>query len=302
MIRVASLSLLPLLVSAFLFVSCGSDKPGGGNAGAGGAQDSLDLAAAKEAKQLVKSFPSPMQLAQLLKRAGATYNGDLLNPQNRVTNYQTTPVRSMNLGVYSADMAYANVFEQKQEALKYLSAVRRLANDLGLEGVFDKDLENAVRRNENNQDSLVRIFSNTLADLKTRLHQNQQPQILNLMFAGGFIEGLYLALETYQDAPNPEIAQQIGEQKFNLEQLLEYTRPYKDEPEFAEVYSGLLQLQRVFAKVKENYSGPDEQATAQEDGVVTVGNDLKLEVTPEIIKELQNITLPLRQQIVAEAS
>jgi hypothetical protein len=275
-----------------LLTACGGEQTSGSTG-----TDSLDVNLADEVQRQVRSFPSPVQLAALLKQAGAQYNGGLLHPENRVSSYQTTTPQALNLGVYSADMAYANIFEQRQVASRYLAAVRSLSSKLGLDGVFGRNLEDRVRANEQNQDSLVAIFSETLAEIKTRLHENQQPQILNFMFVGGFVEGLHLAIGTYKARPNEQLLKSIGEQKFNIEQLMEYVEPLKTEAGFAEVHAQLVKLKAVFDQVTITYTAPTGESNTQGE-VVRVQNQNNVQITPEVVQQLEATLAPLRKQIV----
>lgn len=293
--RIHTLILLFALAISLLGAGC----KGGGNTGDGThPHDSLDVNLADQANRIINSFPSPAQMAAMLKRAGAPYDANLLNPDANVANYQTTVAKALNLGVYSADLAYANLNEQRQVALKYLSAVRRLAQDLGLDGIFGQSLENRVRANEQHQDSLVAIFAETLADIKTRLHENQQPQILNFMFAGGFVEGLHLALGLYKTKPSEELATQIGEQKINLESLLEYLEPFKAESGFAPIHAKLLALKAAYAEVAIEYTAPAAEAPAPASGVVHVQNRNTVRISPEAIGKIREALAPLRASIV----
>lgn len=280
-------------------LALGGCKGGGTEGGGTATTDSLDINLADQANRIINSFPSPAQMAAMLKRAGAPYDASLLNPDANVTNYQTSVAKALNLGIYSADLAYANLNEQRQVALKYLSAVRRLASDLGLDGVFGQSLETRVRANEQQQDSLVSIFAETLAEIKNRLHENQQPQVLNFMFTGGFVEGLHLSLGLYKTKPTEELATQIGEQKINLERLMEYLEPFKAEAGFADIHAKLVALNTAYQAVQITYTAPTaEAAPAQANGVVHVQNQNTVTITPEAINQIRAALAPLRQAIV----
>jgi hypothetical protein len=285
---------LPMLLAAM--AGCGGSSGGDG----GGANDTLavDTDTQEETDRVVKSFPSPVQMAQLLKNAGATYTPTLLNDPARVRAYQTTNSRALNLGVYSADMAYANTFEKRQTAMKYFTAVRRLSDDLGLENVFTKALENKIEQYEDDQDSLVRVFSKTLAKIKNQLHDADQPEVLNLMFTGAFVEGLHVATSIYQTTPSEDLGHQIAEQKMNHRKLMEYMKPLEGKAGMAEVIGGLKQIGTAYAAIEVSYQSPDQPAQPSRQGVTVIGGTNQIKVTKADIQNLHEAVSSLRTQII----
>ncbi|MDW8159523.1 MAG: hypothetical protein RML72_11710, partial [Bacteroidia bacterium] len=175
----------------------------------------------KKIANVILATPSPLLIANILKSSGAQYEGTLLNPINNLKKYQELEDKALNLGAYSADLSYASVFNKKKEALDYFNSVSRLAEDIGVGNVFNKQLKARIDENQENRDSLEKIFAETFAKLRTELKKKNQEHILALMFAGGWIEGLYLATEIWKLNPNSELAFRIAEQKGLLEDILE---------------------------------------------------------------------------------
>ena len=60
------------------------------------------------------SIPSPVQTAFLLKKSGASYRNDILNSPNNISKYSTRFQKSINLGVYGADLGYCLIYNQSQ--------------------------------------------------------------------------------------------------------------------------------------------------------------------------------------------
>ena len=51
------------------------------------------------------SLPSPYQLAIMVKDNGITYNSEILNPTSNLANYINNFKKSLNLGIFGADLA-----------------------------------------------------------------------------------------------------------------------------------------------------------------------------------------------------
>lgn len=270
-----------------------------------GQKDTLDLNTPTDAEmdKAIESFPSPMQLADLMKRAGAHYNGKLMNPENKTSQYQSTFTKATNLGVYSADMAYANTFEQRQQALRYFSAVRTLAEELMLDGIFTRELERRLKDNQDKQKELSKIYSETLSKVKDQLREDGDPKALNYMFLGGFIEGLYLATQLYEQRPSQKMMKQIAEQKPNMKKIMKFLDKQKDEPEFKSLYPTLKELDTSYDKVKFDYKSPDEKDKPKENkGVIQIGGSNDIGITPDDVKAISTHVGTLRKGITQQAT
>ena len=99
------------------------------------------------------SIPSPLQTSILLKSSGANYSKDLLNVTSKLPSYSTEYKKALNLGVYGADLGYVIIYGQTQDALGYLSASKKLAEDINVSGAFDENLMKRFEKNMNNNDS-----------------------------------------------------------------------------------------------------------------------------------------------------
>ena len=76
-------------------------------------------------QKIFYSIPSPVEMATVLKRIGATYEYDLPNDVKRAEDYQGAAQQALNLGVYGADLSYASIFNESGESMLFMSAARR---------------------------------------------------------------------------------------------------------------------------------------------------------------------------------
>jgi hypothetical protein len=132
------------------FILCGTMAAGLYSCGSSSDDKNKNSDEFKEAEQSLKSqieevvynIPSPTEIPYLLQATGAEYNAQLVNPLTRVDQYASrTDKAALNLGVYAADIGYLSSYDKTQEAIDYLSACKTLADNLGVIGSFDLDIE-----------------------------------------------------------------------------------------------------------------------------------------------------------------
>ncbi len=108
------------------------------------------------------SLPSPYQLTMMVKKADVKFNEALLNPVSNNQNYTSQFQKCINLGIYGADLAYLNIYDQMPLVMAVFSVSKILASDLDLLVAFNNDLISRVEQNMDNKDSLLYIMSNIL--------------------------------------------------------------------------------------------------------------------------------------------
>jgi hypothetical protein len=200
-----------------------------------------------KAKQVFYSLPSPIETAMLIKRSGVGYNEDLLNPLENQSKYVSSYKLAMNLGVYSANISYASIFNQSQTSIKYMAAAKKLAENLGILDAIDQQTIERLEGNINNRDSLMDIISETFMNSDSFLKENGRPETASLLIAGGWIEGLYLATQHASLSPdNEEIVDRITDQKISLQSLIKLLDSYKENKNVAQALSSLLRINKIY--------------------------------------------------------
>lgn len=208
-----------------------------------------------QAKQVFYSLPSPIETALLMKRAGAKYDEHLLNAITNIPNYNTTLHKALNLGIYSADLSYVSMFDQSQASIKYLSATKRLADDLGILNAVDQSYIKRMENNINTRDSLMQIISETFMNSNAFLKENKRPELAAIVLAGGWIEGLYIATQiTNITEANQELKERIIDQRLSLTTLLSLLNKYQNDENVKSVITDFMQIQNLYDNIDVNTS------------------------------------------------
>jgi hypothetical protein len=233
-----------------------------------------------EMVDLLTRIPPPQDAPKLLREAGANYEEKLLNPSDKGKNYRVMYDQSVNMGIYTADMAYSSVFDKKQIALKYMKAVRDLAKNLDIAGVFDKKWENRVDRNKDNQDSLDVIFNETFTNLREKLKADKRESILILIFTGAWVESAHLAVQHWKLNPSKAVVSRISSHRTSLQDLLQLLDAIKKESGVPELFTQLSSLRPHFSLPEDlKAEVPDAELTDKQlkdldASLTTIRNDL----------------------------
>ena len=162
----------------------------------------------EEIDKVVHDMPPPSEVPYLLMATGADFNKELINPIDNASKYFNSADKSaMNLGAYASDIGYLSSYDQVQDALKYMEACQKLADQIGIASAFELDLMEKFEKNLANKDSLASLIDYAMEVAEQKLEATDRLQMVALVLSGSYIEGLYLScmvLETYPDDLLPE--------------------------------------------------------------------------------------------------
>ncbi|MFO8001967.1 MAG: hypothetical protein R6U46_12035 [Marinilabilia sp.] len=204
-----------------------------------------------KSKLIFYSLPSPLETAMLIKRAGATFESDILNPLDNISRYNTNREMALNLGIYSADMSYASLFDQTQTTIEYMGNAQKLADELGIMGAIDEETIKSLEENMNNREVVMDIISETFMNSNAYLSENNRAAISVMVLAGGWLEGLYLAtsLTNGEVEANKKLVDRILYQKLSLVTLLNMMENYRDNPDIEELITDFKELESIFERI-----------------------------------------------------
>jgi hypothetical protein len=200
-----------------------------------------------ESQSLLYSFPTPFEVTSLLEKAKAGFIFDITNPPANVDKYSTEVSKSLNLGIYSADLCYSATYNRNDETGKFLACTNKLANDLGIAGVYDQTLIDKMKKFNNNKDSLVVLLNKVFGQTNEFLAKNNRTRIAVLIACGGFAEGLYLASTLGEVAKdNSKIMAIVAAQKDNHMKLLTILEAYNADESMKPVYAEIAKLKPIW--------------------------------------------------------
>lgn len=201
-------------------------------------------------EKLMQTIPSPSEFSSLIKEVGIKFNAELLNSPQNVVNYTTDYQKAINLGLYSTDLGYLNIYEKRDSlGFAYLQTIKTLADKLEV-GAFVDFGKITSYAMTNNVNGLLAETSYSFDKINRFLVEQNKSHISALILIGGWLETLHLTCQAAKDYPNDLLDNRIAEQKIILEQLLPILDTYKQGEQMNQLYKDLSELNEFFKKVR----------------------------------------------------
>jgi len=237
--------IIPLLVLSFTGCTSCKDKTAAKKLKS---PDAEQKELEKEIKKNVYPLPTSAAVIKMLTELEVGFMIGITNPAENVKKYYTSAKRSINLGVYGADLSYVTLYNNNQEVITYMDVIRSLANDLNMSKIYNAALYDSIKKNFDIRGRLVDILTNAFNDTYAYMSENDQQALALLVVGGAWVEGMYLTCNVsgiaYQVAG---ISKVLIEQKKSFELFLELTKPYMDDPMIGDFVNNLEPIKKVYA-------------------------------------------------------
>jgi hypothetical protein len=239
--------------------------------------------------------PSPGEMLSFIKSVGKMDKSklDILNPTQNINKYTDNKSKALNFGVYSTDLSYCSIFNHGAESIKYFKVVKQLGDQLGLSSTIQPETLARIEKNIDNTDSLSVITDDLYFMSFETLDQSKQGSTLALVVAGGWIESMYIAVNMVNkfDANHPVI-QRIKDQKYTLENLIEFLKKHEpDNEDVKQVKADLENLMKTFDLLKEEKV---TENTKNENGKKFIGGGVNLIIDEKKYNEIKNKIVTIR--------
>lgn len=255
----------------------------------------------EQINDIINQIPAPIELSAMMKKSGAGYNKNYLNDPEKYSYYNTSFEQALNLGIYGADLGYSNLYEENQQSILYVGAIKELVDELRIGQFFNfETIERLAEKRD--LDSLILLTTQNFNEVNEYFQEQQRSGLSVLMITGGWIESLYIANEVYQNNPdNKELKETIGEQKIVLEKILELLAHFQGSSEdFEQLYQDMGSLMQVFNEVKiETIRG--EPTYEEEEGVLVAKDQSSTNVTiqDETLQKIQSVCSRIRNGFIS---
>lgn len=215
-------------------------------------------------KQEIEEYSYPLvssfEITEMLNEIEASYIVGITNDPGKASNYFSEKDRAVNLGIYTADLAYATTYNQKAEVQNYFQASETLARELDLTPAFDKELPDQIEANLDNKEKLVDIVTSMFQNAYSYLNQQGRTEVSYLVLYGTVIEGLYLTTHISENTfQNPKIIEAILFQEEPLMKLESMMEEHKDSELLSDVYQDVVAINEIYALEEGTTSMTKEQ-------------------------------------------
>ncbi|MEZ4936316.1 MAG: hypothetical protein R2799_01845 [Crocinitomicaceae bacterium] len=275
-----------LAAAAFTLSSCGGEDSGTKKNDAQQVEqnEGNEGTAIPESDDIDFHLPSPLQIAYIFKNSGLEYTPGLTNDQAKADNYISKYQQLLNFGVYSADLAYCVENGKSQDAKNYLTAVKKLAEKIGMNSVFDNQgLLERFDKNIANKDSIEQILIDVHEKTEMYLEDNELKYFATIQFAGAWIEGMYLGSQHALSNKNEDLGMMLIEQLGILSNLVKGLKSSADQGDLAEV----KELASKLEDLKNSMEGLESVKKFDQGGQIVRLTDDELKQIAEKIKALR---------------
>lgn len=281
--KIKRLSLL-FVAAAFAITSCGGEEKSEKKNDAAQVEEPEDAdVSIPESEDIDFHLPSPLQIAYIFKNSGLEYTPGLTNDGAVAENYVSKYSQLVNFGVYSADLAYCVENGKSQDAKNYLTAVKTLAEKIGMNSVFDNQgLLERFDKNIANKDSIEQILIDVHEKTEMYLEDNELKYFATIQFAGAWIEGMYLGSQNALSKKNDDLGMMLIEQLGILSNLVKGLK--SSSGEITEVSDLAAQLEDL----KNTMEGLESVKKFDQGGQIVHLTDEELKLIAEKVKAVRD--------------
>ena len=183
----------------------------------------------------IANIPSPVGSVNELSSWGVDYNNTLLVDSKKQLAASSEFNKALALGVFNIDMSYAMVNSKGEDVLKYMKTVMKMSDELGLKNAVDQMIGKRAEKNLANKDSLLKILDEIFVKSDSYLRTNERVYTASSVFAGSWVEGLFLTCKITEGAADAAVKEkgykQLWDQRFYLKNLTDLLNDYKDKKE-----------------------------------------------------------------------
>ncbi len=237
--------------------------------------------------------PSPGEMLTFIKMVGgkSSKNISFLNPADNQKNYNDSKSKALNFGIYSCDLSYCSIFEIGSEALKYFKSVKVMGDQIGVSTAIKPEILKRLEANIGTPDSLAVITDDIYFSSFETLEDSKQGPTLALVVAGGWIESLFIATQLSKYEANSPVIERLADQKYTLENLIEFLKKHESDPNVAAVKADFEGLLGVYNKITEQDAGAGKEDKNSKTKVMSGGTQLVMseEVYKAIVEKVKTI-------------
>ncbi|MCW0481912.1 hypothetical protein [Gaoshiqia sediminis] len=229
----------------------------------------------QEIEEYAYPLPSAFEVTNMLNEIEASYIVGIANDPEKASSYLSEKSKAINLGIYTADLAYATTYNQKNDIQAFFKASETLVRELDFTSAFDQDLADQIEASMDNKDKLVEIVTDMFQNAYSYLNKQGRTELSYLVLSGTVIEGLYLTTHISENTfQNPKIIEAILFQKEPLAELEKMLAYFEGSELLSDVQEDIKRINAIYA---------------QEEGTTSMTEKQVLELTETLTKIRENL-------------
>ena len=295
---------VPILIVLVVFFSCKSSTTKSGDL-VFTETDTIPVAEAEKLSvealdNIVENIGSPVEIASILQSLSVPFTVDYLATGINVDRLSTNFQKSIQLGIYGADLGYLNMYEKTNTSIDVLSSIKKLAEGIRVGQFFDFETIKRLSTNKSELDSLLYLSIHSYNQIDEYLRDNSRGHLSALMITGVWLEGQYLLTQVVKDYPDKILKDRIGEQKIILNDLLLLLKPYcSSSSDFTSLCNSMESLKEKYSEIKITYTLGDPETTEKDGRLVVLQNEESfVEMTDAQLSAIIGLTATIRNNLI----
>lgn len=254
-----------------------------------------------KSKTILYTLPSPIEMASLIKESNVKYDEDMLNKLSMADKYSSNLKMAINLGIYSSDMSFASMFNQSQKTVEYFSTIQGLTSRLGIVKLIDEATIKRLEENGTSKDDILNVISDVYMDVNQYLTENNRKNIAVMVLTGGWVEGLYIALNLTNGKPNQELIERIVAQKLALSTVLsiiDQNNPNDADEDLNYLKNKILEIKMFFDEVRVEPLGQVTATTNAQAKMTTIKANCANDISDDVLNMLKEKVTEVRNEFI----
>ncbi|MEA3451596.1 MAG: hypothetical protein U9Q83_06790 [Bacteroidota bacterium] len=249
--------------------------------------------------EIISSFSSPVEMAALMNSFEVPFSKKYIADPAVTEDYDTNVKKALALGILSADLGYLNVYERSSLIVEYLSAIKRISDDLRVSQFFNFQSLKRLATSKDNIDSLLFLSVQSFQGMDSHLRSSGRSNLSLLVITGVWLEGLYLLTQVAKENKNQKLIERIGEQKILFNLLYPIYKIYIDDPYFAKLVDEFKEFQNIFEKINITYQQGDPETKIIDGRVTVIQHDMSIvEISDTQLEQITKTTEKIRNKLL----
>lgn len=243
---------LTTLISLVLifFSSCKSGEDADTDDLAGETVDLVDIR-----EEILISMLAPSDMAiMLIDNPNLYFNKDIINPTHNSDKYNTNSKIALNIGIYTADLSYASLFEQEQITYDYLDAVKGMSEELGISNSIEKKHLDMIKNTKLDKNEMLSIINESFMNTDSYLRENNRQKAITMILIGGWVEAQYIAVSLSKGSPNTnkQLTESILAQKISLELMTMALKDVENDKVLISLKNDIDEIYKAYILLEDN--------------------------------------------------
>tara|TARA_B100000809_G_scaffold250954_1_gene283950 strand:- start:239 stop:1156 length:918 start_codon:yes stop_codon:yes gene_type:complete len=252
----------------------------------------------EEIFNLIESFPSPIEMASVIKNNKIDISSDMLLSTDSINRFATSYDKAMALGAYGSDMGYINIYDKIFLIPDFLESIVALSEDLDLDGFFDFVTMFEMAENSENIDVLIQMSTESFNEMEAHLREKGRDELSLLIVFGTWLEGASVISEIAKKEQTKLMFNRVAEQKEFVNNLNKIFESSSDDY-FNNLTTKINPLIKLYEQIKIEFIM--KEATMEEiDGqLVFIDNSETIIIADDkVILEIINKTIEIRNDLL----